>query len=730
MLQKILTVLTVMSFLLSIVATIPTTEAVKTIYKTDQSTESSQVKEKSIGEQLSNNSSSQSSTKKQSKPVIVDGEIDMEPDTKMSKDEEKAFKQCKKEEKQRRSKRNQKKPTSCRKVPVKVHEELTDQDYTVLIDQIQEKNDIEDKKDMNIGLPLESYLDTKNISSISSISSVSSNNSSSLTNNLSSSSESKVSSSVIASTVSSQNSTSNQSQSSESSNSKTSFMDWLFPSIKAEAAGIYSDGYRFPYPSGVRIKTNYTFDNGVTHPGHNALDFYAVNSTTGAKYNENIVAAKSGTVYLSNPSTAVYSGIGENVVIKQDDGNYALYAHLSNRSVSVGNVVTRGQKIGVQGDTGTRIDGFNNSHLHFEVLQSGIVNYSTACTTNFNNCWNAFTIDGYKVIPQFDECHPDRGGLVENEINCKLNGVNQGYPYKPQSANYWTSVNKSQGVIWRNVDAGNQALANYSNYTKINEKVYTFVDPSWTFVGMGDFNGDSSSDVLWRKSDGNNYIWQMVDGVIKSEGSLNYVPTVWSISGIGDFNGDGKSDILWRKNDGSNYIWFMNNRTIISEGGINHAGTDFKVAGVADFDSDGKADIFWRNTGGTNVMWNMNGLTKKNDNQMQYVSTDWKVGGLGDFNGDGKKDIFWRNDGGNNYLWNMNNYAVSSGNSVQFAGTDYYVAGIADFDLDGKDDLFWRRNTSSGENVMWNMNNHIIRSDNPIESKTGTNIKVMGIFKK
>ncbi len=40
----------------------------------------------------------------------------------------------------------------------------------------------------------------------------------------------------------------------------------------------------------------------------------------------------------------------------------------------------------------------------------------------------------------------------------------------------------------------------------------------------------------------------------------------WSIAGVGDFNGDGKSDILWRHTSGVNYVWYMNGVTPIGWG--------------------------------------------------------------------------------------------------------------------------------------------------------------------
>ena len=76
-----------------------------------------------------------------------------------------------------------------------------------------------------------------------------------------------------------------------------------------------------------------------------------------------IKAAKSGKV---TTSTSHWS-YGNYVVVTHSDGTQTLYAHMSQRAVSVGQVVSQGQVIGYVGSTG---NSYGN-HLHYEIWKNG-----------------------------------------------------------------------------------------------------------------------------------------------------------------------------------------------------------------------------------------------------------------------------------------------------------------------------------------------------------------------
>ena len=81
-------------------------------------------------------------------------------------------------------------------------------------------------------------------------------------------------------------------------------------------------------------------------------------------YSSEVHAAKSGTVIVSQYS----SSYGNYVVVSHGSGNTTLYAHMSSRSVSVGQWVDQGDVLGITGSTGIS----SGPHLHFAITENGV----------------------------------------------------------------------------------------------------------------------------------------------------------------------------------------------------------------------------------------------------------------------------------------------------------------------------------------------------------------------
>jgi FG-GAP-like repeat len=96
---------------------------------------------------------------------------------------------------------------------------------------------------------------------------------------------------------------------------------------------------------------------------------------------------------------------------------------------------------------------------------------------------------------------------------------------------------------------------------------------NWKIAGVGDFDGNGSTDILWRDTSGNVGIWLMNGTSIMSTSVLGNVPTNWNVAQTGDYNGDGKSDILWLDTSGNVGAWFMNGTTVSSTTQYGNVGT-------------------------------------------------------------------------------------------------------------------------------------------------------------
>ena len=125
-----------------------------------------------------------------------------------------------------------------------------------------------------------------------------------------------------------------------------------------------SSGYQWPLPaSNLKLTSAFGYRiHPVTHVphSHTGID---VAATTGTP----ITAAKSGQVIISEEGTGSTWSYGNYVVIDHGDGTTTLYAHMSYRAVSEGDIVTQGQYIGDVGATGN----VTGPHLHFEVRVNG-----------------------------------------------------------------------------------------------------------------------------------------------------------------------------------------------------------------------------------------------------------------------------------------------------------------------------------------------------------------------
>jgi hypothetical protein len=123
-------------------------------------------------------------------------------------------------------------------------------------------------------------------------------------------------------------------------------------------------------------------------------------------------------------------------------------------------------------------------------------------------------------------------------------------------------------------------------------------------------------------------LWLINGGNIQQGIGLGNVPTNWTVAGTGDFNGDGITDIVWRNTAGDIWIWLMNNNgTVLQSSVIGNMPATWSIAETGDFNSDGKSDMLWIDTSGNVVLWFMNGFAVTSAVSLGNVGTPWSIQG-------------------------------------------------------------------------------------------------------
>jgi uncharacterized protein (DUF608 family) len=229
------------------------------------------------------------------------------------------------------------------------------------------------------------------------------------------------------------------------------------------------------------------------------------------------------------------------------------------------------------------------------------------------------------------------------------------------------------------------------------------VGSGWSIAGVGDFDGDGKADLVWKN--GNTItiwtsIWTSSGGGFLQNTYVGSVASGWTLTGIGDFDGDRKSDLLWF-NSGTNTftIWTSNGTGGFQQNTyVDSVTSGWVLAGTGDFDGDGKDDLAWFNSAiNTFTVWISKGSNGFQRNASQgSVTSGWRVAAIRDFNGDGRKDLLWQN-GGAFAVWTstVTGFTPNSYQGVVSGG--WALAGTGDFNGDGRSDLIWMNGTTFTE---------------------------------
>jgi hypothetical protein len=301
----------------------------------------------------------------------------------------------------------------------------------------------------------------------------------------------------------------------------------------------------------------------------------------------------------------------------------------------------------------------------------------------------------------------------------------------------------STSIAWRS--PGNTPLA----FWKVNGAAYQesgLFFGGFEIVGTGDFDGDKTTDLIWRQTgvaDSEMQIWLMnPDNTRKGEpqrvnlpGNPNtLLPGNIQLDNVQDLNGDNKADIIWRDTAGNVYFWVMDGATVV--GSATYFGLQgYDIVGYGDFNGDSKKDVLWQNkAAGLTAIWLMNGgqtLATNFVTTPQAMTTRYKVLGVDNLNvsvggsttaptADKKTDVLWYDNlTGEVLLWTMDGGTIArqTKSSPVLPSSGWIFQASGDVSGDGNMDIVWR-NVFSGAVGLWLLEGNGIKdaefSTNPI----------------
>jgi hypothetical protein len=124
----------------------------------------------------------------------------------------------------------------------------------------------------------------------------------------------------------------------------------------------------------------------------------------------------------------------------------------------------------------------------------------------------------------------------------------------------------------------------------------------------------------------------------------------YSLLGVGDFNGDHTSDLVWRNNNnGLTEDWLMQQGVRVGGFTLGNL-SGYQLIDTGDLNHDGTDDLVWRNNsnGLISSSWAMRDGQFRNDEQgVSGLSSSFTAVASGDFTGDGGKDVLYVNTGAN-----------------------------------------------------------------------------------
>lgn len=251
----------------------------------------------------------------------------------------------------------------------------------------------------------------------------------------------------------------------------------------------------------------------------------------------------------------------------------------------------------------------------------------------------------------------------------------------------------------------------------------TLVESSQAIRGrVVSFNGDASSDLLWREqSTGNMGVWFLSGPVLSGTAGLAAISPSLMVQAASDFGGPtGDPDLFYHSTttaSGETVRFADSTPALLGMTPIAPVlpSPDWYVAASGDFNLDGRTDLVVHNrVTGQYFYRYMNGVSSLGNSATLSRPLPWHIVGAADMNGDGRTDLLWRNKStGQNEIALMNNTAVLESVALPVLSLAYYAGATADYTGDGRIDIVWHH-PGSGQVLLWWMSGTSLSSTSTI----------------
>jgi len=268
------------------------------------------------------------------------------------------------------------------------------------------------------------------------------------------------------------------------------------------------------------------------YPGHQGTDYLLGDGATGGEY---VVAALGGNAFYTNFQPGP-NGAGNHIVIDHGSGRFTRYLHLLSIAISYGPIVSAGQLVGYEGNTGSPWlcpgpDCNSTPHLHFETkinAVSGDPSSGTAINPyyeypDYNDLWTTNP-------PSYQEGESvGVASWASNRLDVFVRGNNGAMYHRWWDGSAWSGWEYHPGCL----RGGPAAVSRMTN------RIDVFVRGCGDHLHKKSWSGSSWSD------------WQDLGGCLRSEPAV----TSWGSTRLDVFVRGCYDALNWMYSDNSGSSW-------------------------------------------------------------------------------------------------------------------------------------------------------------------------------